>query len=130
MNEEIAKIIPPIPNQSWLRVLYKLLLLEFIHVLIKIVHTYTKLYIYMYTFKKKKNHSQKLHKDRNYEISNCSARIRLDDTVLVLSMLHSISTFHASFSIRTSIWYLYNNMYRFLILFMTFYCQKYRLGQE
>lgn len=46
MNEEIAKIIPPIPNQSWLRVLYKLLLLEFIHVLIKIVHTYTKLYIY------------------------------------------------------------------------------------
>lgn len=55
MNEEIAKIIPPIPNQSWLRVLYKLLLLEFIHVLIKIVHTYTKLYIYMYTFKKKKN---------------------------------------------------------------------------
>lgn len=51
MNEEIAKIIPPIPNQSWLRVLYKLLLLEFIHVLIKIVHTYTKLYIYMYTFK-------------------------------------------------------------------------------
>lgn len=38
MNEEIAKIIPPIPNQSWLRVLYKLLLLEFIHVLIKIVH--------------------------------------------------------------------------------------------
>lgn len=53
MNEEIAKIIPPIPNQSWLRVLYKLLLLEFIHVLIKIVHTYTRLYIYMYTFKKK-----------------------------------------------------------------------------
>lgn len=33
---------------------YQLLLLEFIHVLIKIVHTYTKLYIYMYTFKKKK----------------------------------------------------------------------------
>lgn len=56
MNEEFAKIIPPIPNQSWLRVLYKLLLLEFIHVLIKIVHTYTKLYIYynMYTFKTKK----------------------------------------------------------------------------
>lgn len=52
MNEEIAKVIPPIPNQSWLRVLYKLLLLEFIHVLIKIVHTYTKLY--MYTFKTKK----------------------------------------------------------------------------
>lgn len=56
MNEEIAKIIPPIPNQSWLRVLYKLLLLEFIHVLIKIVHTYTKLYIYMYTFKTKKTY--------------------------------------------------------------------------
>lgn len=54
MNEEIAKIIPPIPNQSWLRVLYKLLLLEFIHVLIKIVHTYTILYIYMYTFQTKK----------------------------------------------------------------------------
>lgn len=109
---------------------YQLLLLEFIHVLIKIVHTYTKLYIYMYTFKTNKKYSKNLHKDRSYEISNCSARIRLDDTVLVLSMLHSISTFHASFSIRTSIWYLYNNMYRFLILFMTFYCQKYRLGQE
>lgn len=53
----------------------------------------------MYTFKKKK-HCQNLHKDRNYEISNCSARIRLDDTVLVyfpcfiqsvLSMLHLVS---------------------------------------
>lgn len=63
MNEEIAKIIPPIPNQSWLRVLYKLLLLEFIHVLIKIVHTYTKLYIYMYTIKTNRNHSKNLHKD-------------------------------------------------------------------
>lgn len=98
---------------------------------------YLKLYIHTLNYtstcthlKQKKNHCQNLHKDRNYEISNCSARIRLDDTVLVLSMLHSISTFHASFSIRTSIWYLYNNMYRFLILFMTFYCQKYRLGQE
>lgn len=59
MNEEIAKIIPPIPNQSWLRVLYKLLLLEFIHVLIKIVHTYTKLYIYMYTFKTTKKTTAK-----------------------------------------------------------------------
>lgn len=59
MNEEIAKIIPPIPNQSWLRVLYKLLLLEFIHVLIKIVHTYTKLYIYMYTFKTKQKTTAK-----------------------------------------------------------------------
>lgn len=48
----------------------------------------------------KKNHCQNLHKDRNYEISNCSARIRLDDTVLVyflcfiqsvLSMLHLVS---------------------------------------
>lgn len=50
--------------------------------------------------KQKKTHSQNLHKDRNYEISNCSARIRLDDTVLVyfpcfiqsvLSMLHLVS---------------------------------------
>lgn len=45
-------------NPGW-EFLQKLLLLEFIHVLIKIVHTYTKLYIYMYTFKTKQKTTAK-----------------------------------------------------------------------
>lgn len=76
----------------------------------------------MYTFKINKKYSKNLYKDRSYEILNCFVRIRFDDIVLVFFMFYLISIFYVLFSIRIFIWYLYNNMYRFFILFMIFYC--------